>query len=169
MLEKLVFNRKIRLNLVPNLTNLGNQHKTTMELFHGTNDQIADDLSKDLIDINLGSGEFGKGFYTGDLKYHALAWAHNKYGTNKALVTFNISDTDFENLDPKLLNEKEAIEYRLLIKKLGQTKTYEFGANSVWGPVVGRKYENYSQVKFESITSQNLLNSSIVTKTISKI
>lgn len=138
-----------------------------MELFHGTNMKIAKEIAGNLIDVNLGAGEFGKGFYTGDLRYRALNWAEHKYKANKALVTLNINDSDFVKLSPKLLSKKEAIEYRILIKKIGQTKTYLFNENSIWGPVVGREFEDYQQVKFESKKSECLLNNPIVTKNIS--
>jgi len=137
-----------------------------MEQYHGTNRASANVISTGHIDVNLGGGELGKGFYTGDLKHRAFNWAWHQYQQNKSVVVINFNDDDFLELNPMCMELATARRYRRHIRDIGATRTFEFFENAVWAPVVGREYFNFNQIKFESITAQNFLNHANVSKVV---
>lgn len=137
-----------------------------MEQYHGTNATVAIALTNGNISVDLGGGELGKGFYTGDLPHEAFNWAHHQYGRDKSVVKFVLADNDFLNLNPFCLDYFQTIRHRKEIRNSGQTRTFTFGENAIWAPVVGKKTNNFSQVKFETKTSENYLNGDGVFKLI---
>lgn len=137
-----------------------------MEQYHGTNSQSANNISNGHISVNLGGGELGMGFYTGDLSYQAFNWAWHKYKQDKAVVKFSMDDNEFLNLNPLCLDLHSTHRFRRRIKNNGQTRTYIFDQNAIWAPVVGRHLHNFNQIKFESYDAQSFLNGNTVTKTI---
>ncbi len=137
-----------------------------MNLFHGTNKLYAKKIKKGKIDVNLGGGELGKGFYIGDLPHQAFNWAWHRYKKNKAVVKLEINDDDIILQKPLCLNYMETNLYRRKIKIRNQTKTFLFNENLVWAPIVGKNIPNFNQIKIESDSAENLVNSSLVIKTI---
>lgn len=137
-----------------------------MEQFHGTNNQTALSISMGNIDVTSGGGEFGRGFYTGDLAYEAFAWAWHQYKSDKSVVKIIIDDDSFLNLEPYCLDLATAINWRRKIRNNNKTRSFLFNVNAVWGPVVGRNCYRFSQIKYESDESAVLLNSTEVTKLI---
>lgn len=137
-----------------------------MEQFHGTSINDAQGILDNGINIGLGGGELGRGFYTGDQLYRAFNWAWHKNGNQKAVVCFNIPDDDFLNLDLTLLNRAQATRKRNFIRNNNQTRIYLFNVDAVWSPVVGAPLYNLDQIKFESIHSQHLLNGKNVLKQV---
>jgi hypothetical protein len=137
-----------------------------MEQYHGTNSISANLISSGKIDVNIGGGELGKGFYTGDLKFQAFIWAWHQYKQDKSVVILNFNDDDFLQLKPLCLNLLETQGHRRHIRYTGKTRTFEFNQNVVWAPVVGRECQNFNQIKFESLASQAFLNDVNVNKFI---
>lgn len=137
-----------------------------MKQYHGTNKTAAILISTGQIDVNIGGGELGKGFYTGDLIHRAFNWAYHKSQQDGAVVVFNFSDEDFLGLNPLCLESLMTHRYRRYIRDNGSTRTFKFNENVVWAPVVGREYNNFNQIKFESIIAQDFLNAENVTKIV---
>lgn len=137
-----------------------------MEQYHGTNTTSANLIATGNIDVNLGGGELGKGFYTGDLKHQAFNWAWHQYQQDKSVVVINFNDDDFLGLNPLCLELFMTHRHRRHIRDTGTTRTFEFDENAVWAPVVGREYHNFNQIKFESIDAQDFLNDVNVTKLV---
>ena len=134
--------------------------------YHGTNSKTATNITNGLIDRNLGGGELGKGFYTGNLLFEAIAWAWHKYKKDNAVAIFSIEDTDFLKLDPLCLDKPTTIRYRNLIRCKDETKIFEFNKNAVWAPIVGKEAYNFTQIKFESKQAEDLINGKTVIKEI---
>jgi len=137
-----------------------------MEQYHGTNLASATLIATGHIDVNRGGGELGKGFYTGDLLFQAFNWAWHQYQTDKSVVVLNFDDDEFLLLEPLCLDLFMTHQYRRQIRDEGLTRTFEFGENAIWAPVVGREYHNFNQIKFESIEAEGFLNDTDVVKTI---
>lgn len=135
-----------------------------MEQYHGTNSLYAASIVVGQVNVNLGGGELGKGFYTGDLLHKACDWAWHQYQTDKAVVGFTLNDDDFLNLDPHCPNYSTTERYRMFIKSRAETRTYLFNENALWAPVVGRNFQDFNQIKYETKTAENLLNGQRVTK-----
>ena len=127
--------------------------------YHGTSDAIADDLVAAKIDIKIGGGELGMGFYTGEYLWVAKSWAANRHGQNGAVLHVELNDKDFFDLEPLLLSRLDALEKRNEIRKANATHTHTFNENVVWSPIVGTTRVDAEQYKFESETAQKLLNS----------
>jgi hypothetical protein len=133
--------------------------------YHGTNRIAGQAITNNQIDVAIGGGELGRGFYTGDLKHEAFTWAHQIYGAaNKSVVEIDIIDDEFFHIDPLCLNYREALNYRRIIRDRQESRTFLFDSNAVWSPVVGKYIPNFNQIKWESEQSENFLNSIQVTK-----
>jgi len=137
-----------------------------MEQYHGTNRKIAQEIFDGNIDVKIGGGELGRGFYTGDLLYEACNWAWHKHQKEKAVVKFTVDDSEFLELKPLCLDGNEATEKRREIKNKNLTRSYIFKRNAVWSPVVGKERSNFSQIKYESELSEKYLNSNQVLKVV---
>lgn len=139
-----------------------------MEQYHGTNQTNAITIYKGQIDVTIGGGELGRGFYAGDLSHEAFIWAWHKYKINKAVVKLTLDDNELLNLNPCCLNKWETIIQRTRIRINNQTRTFQFNENIVWAPVVGKDISNFNQFKYESEISERYLNGISVIKTIIK-
>ena len=126
--------------------------------YHGTSDQSAKDLIDGKVDISVGGGELGKGFYLGTALHVAKAWAMQMHGS-ESVVEFQIDDNDFWQFDIMSLTETEAKIHRLHIKNSRLTKTFTFSKDIVWGPIVGGPKVYADQHKWESKNGETFLNS----------
>jgi hypothetical protein len=135
-----------------------------IECYHGTLDTTVNDLVAGKIDITLGGGELGMGFYTGEYLWVAKSWAANRHGLAGAVVCVELDDDDFFTLEPLLLSRVDALKHRDEIKLSGATRTYTFSGNVVWSPIVGSTRVDAEQYKFESRQSESLLNGSDVNR-----
>lgn len=139
-----------------------------MEVYHGSYPNIIDKLSRGNIEVCLGGGEIGKGFYTGQYMYIAKAWAYHKHNLVNAkndVLQINIDDNSFLGLDPHLLNQSETLACRWKLKRDGTQHTYVFNKNIVWAPIVGGTKPCGDQYKWESKDSEKFLNSNLVVRT----
>lgn len=129
--------------------------------FHGTTETHADKLIEGKVDVSLGGGELGQGFYLGTALHVAKAWAVQMH-KSESVVEFQFDDDEFWNFDIQGLTEIEAIGYRSNIRASGQTRNYKFNKDIVWGPIVGGPKVYSDQYKWESKNGENFLNGSKV-------
>ena len=129
--------------------------------YHGTSDSSANDLLDGRIDISKGGGELGQGFYLGTALHVAKAWAKQMHDC-ETVIEFQIDDNDFWNFDIQSLNEIEAIEHRSIIRARGETRSFKFNKDIVWGPIVGGPKVYSDQHKWESPNGERFLNGSSV-------
>ncbi|MEP4196146.1 MAG: hypothetical protein ABJL99_11000 [Aliishimia sp.] len=127
--------------------------------FHGTSDEFAKALINGCVDTTLGGGEFGRGFYLGTELHVAKAWAKQRYDT-AAVVEFRMKDEDFFNFDIEALTQTQAIEHREHIKSTQTQRSFTFGKDVAWGPIVGGPKIFCDQHKWESTAGQSYLNGS---------
>lgn len=137
-----------------------------MEQYHGTNKNTAIKIFDGKIDVTIGGGELGQGFYTGDLSHEAFSWSWHKFKKDKAVVKLTIDDDDFLNLTPECPDIHQTKTYRNKIRSNGETRIYKFHKNVIWAPVVGKIIDNFHQFKYESSTAQDYLNNETVLKKI---
>jgi hypothetical protein len=137
-----------------------------MDQYHGTNTTYANEISNGQIDVNIGGGELGQGFYTGDLPHEAFNWAWHQYQRNKSVVKLIVHDEDFLNLNPLCLDLWETYRCRNTIRDVGETRSFRFQRNVIWAPVAGKCILNFNQFKYEGDSAQNYLNGTSVVKEI---
>jgi len=130
-----------------------------MDCYHGTTKTVATSILAGAIDVSQGGGELGMGFYTCEYLWVAKAWARNRNKQEAAVVVLSVPDDEYYKLEPLLLSRTEALSERNKIKAAVTTRTHLFNANVVWSPIVGTTRVDADQHKFESKTSQALLNS----------
>lgn len=134
--------------------------------YHGTTQQIANELQKGMIDHTRGGGELGQGFYMGDQLWVAKSWAHNRHGNDSAVLRVDIPDPNFNALSLELLSRTEALALRKEIKSMNATRSYVHGFDVVWSPIVGTTRVEADQYKYESKNGEDLLNSSSCTRAL---
>ena len=131
----------------------------TMNSYHGTDSTTASTISNGGVDVTLGGGELGRGFYTGEHLHEAKAWAFHRYGEKKDnVVKFEIADATVEGLTFHVFNHGEAGLWRYHIKQADSTRTHTFNVDLVWAPIVGSERAAGDQFKWESKVSETLLN-----------
>lgn len=135
-----------------------------MEEYHGTDKNTLKSLLKGNIDVGLGGGELGRGFYTGEHLYVAKAWAKQRHNLNAAVLKIDVADYTVLNCNPISLDREETLEVKKSIKKGNMQRSFLFNRNIVWSPIVGNKKLLGNQSKWESLNSQNLLNSNSVNR-----
>lgn len=139
--------------------------------YHGTDLETAKKLVSGKIDVLLGGGELGQGFYLTDRLHTAKSWAwHRHKSTN--VVKIEVKDQDFFSLSIQILDIETAKQIQQMIKKMGQTRSYQFGCDVVWSPIVGdamlqlKTRVTHDQYKWESKKAEDLLNSHRVLRSI---
>lgn len=138
-----------------------------MESFHGTLQAAAAHLATGAVDVTLGGGELGRGFYSGQYLHQAKAWAaHKSRGMEKQLnvVSFSVTETDLWQLNIVPLDRIAAVANCIKIKRQDSTRTFQFEADLVWAPIVGTGRINGDQYKWESALAQLLLNGAQVVR-----
>ena len=130
-----------------------------MESYHGTSSSIALSLFTGTVNVKRGGGELGEGFYTGQHLYLAKVWAFHTTGSKQEnVVSFDTDDDDVAALDLIVLSYGGAARKRHHLKMTSQTRTYRFGADMVWAPIVGSERVRGDQYKWESQRAEMLLN-----------
>ncbi|MBE0508380.1 MAG: hypothetical protein IBX50_16955 [Marinospirillum sp.] len=132
-----------------------------MDTYHGTSKKYAAQLQAGMVDVTKGGGELGRGFYTGEHLYLAKAWAYHVSGdAQQNVVHFEKSDSDVMALRLEVLGVGEAALRRKHIKLWSATRSYQFGVDMVWAPIVGSSRVKGDQCKWESDVAQAFLNGS---------
>ncbi len=125
--------------------------------FHGTSISSAKKILGSGVDLSLGGGELGRGFYLTEKAYIAFAWSEKKYKRQRKVLMFRLSEDDFFNLHPLPLSYNSAVKIRSKLKEEGTTRTYIFGENIVWSPIVGKNSVHEDQIKIESDLARSTL------------
>jgi len=130
-----------------------------MNSYHGTSSANASTIASGTIYVALGGGELGRGFYTGEHLHEAKAWAFHTSGDKQSnVVFFTTADDDVETLDLELLGYSDAGLQRHWIRQRNETRTFLFGHDMVWAPIVGSERASGDQYKWESNVAELLLN-----------
>ena len=130
-----------------------------MDSYHGTSSVNAAALTSGTIDVTVGGGELGRGFYSGEHLHEAKAWAYHTSGNKTSnVVKLSTDDKEVELLDLKLMDAGSAGLARHRIRTADATRTYLFGHDMIWAPIVGSEKVSGDQYKWESDASARLLN-----------
>jgi len=130
-----------------------------MDTYHGTSMVIAAELVKGSVDVGKGGGELGLGFYTGEHLYLAKSWAFHVSGDKQNnVVQFSTPETQIDKLSIEILSHATASLKRCELRSRGATRTYRFGVDMVWAPIVGTRKISGDQLKWESESAELLLN-----------
>jgi hypothetical protein len=130
-----------------------------MLLFHGTSDTGATAIVSGKVDVLLGGGELGRGFYTGNQFHEAKAWAVHKHSrVSHKVVTIDVEEPNFFSLDVVALSAPETMAYRNNIRRAGATRTHVFSCDVVWAPIMGTGVARGDQHKWESTLAEQTLN-----------
>lgn len=127
--------------------------------YHGTNPHDAAVICGGQIDVTLGGGELGQGFYSGTQLWAAKAWAYNRHTRSKSVVMLAVKDNLFFKLNIIILDYRKCTVRYKRLKLTNGTRTYLFRKDVVWAPIVGKFLPYCEQLKWESGSSQLLLNS----------
>ena len=127
--------------------------------YHGTSTATANSMITGTIDVSLGGGELGRGFYSGEHLHEAKAWAYQTSGDRKSnTIELQTADDDVEQLKLKLMDAGEAGLHRYRIKKNNESRTFLFHEDMIWAPIVGSEKVSGDQYKWESEAAELLLN-----------
>ena len=131
-----------------------------MMSFHGTGPPQALQIAAGKIDVTLGGGELGRGFYTGEMLHVAKRWAlHRNQGRDKNVVQFELPMTHWDALNISALDANTATLMRGHIRRWDKTHRYTFRVDVVWSRIVGKLSLNCDQYKWESTLAEATLNS----------
>ncbi len=130
-----------------------------MHSYHGASTAVATTLVAGRVDVTLGGGELGRGFYSGQYLHEAKAWAYQVSGDKRNnVVEFDASDDAVEELDMLMMDYGTAALRRHAIRQQGAMRTHLFEVDLVWAPVVGSERVSGDQYKWESDRAGSLLN-----------
>ena len=110
------------------------------------------------VDVTLGSGELGLGFYTQDNKTGAVRFAIGRHGEqNSACVELDIKSSQLKNLTKKVeKNTSKGLRKINSIRNKNKEKQPCFKKDYVEYPLESNT--RVTQYKFESTNAQNVLN-----------
>lgn len=110
------------------------------------------------LDIKLGKGELGKGFYTGSSLALAAIWAQNRYQEKGVVIEFDIPKNNFVQLKGFMVKKQDGVIANwTLLSANKETTTYEFGYDYIIAPFATIEHIGH-QYKFESIKAEKELN-----------
>jgi hypothetical protein len=116
------------------------------------------------VDVLVGGGEFGRGFYTQTSVGNPMRWASGRSPNDAAVLRVDIADAPYLALDRVTLSRSRALRLTASLRRKGEEATYQRGCDVLVGPLNG--HPRIEQQKFESMTSQNLLNGAHTTRTV---
>lgn len=126
--------------------------------YHGTSKEKSFSVIKG-IDLSLGRGELGKGFYTGTSIAMAKIWAKQRFGSNGVVIEFEIDKSKFVLLEGHVIGSRKGV--LIFWNKLKENKTttsHTFGKDYVIAPFATNDVGH--QIKFESKKAAEELNNS---------
>lgn len=130
-----------------------------MKTYHGADPASINVICQGGIDVAVGGGELGRGFYTGEFLHEAKTWAfHKTRSRSNNVAEIDTPDTEVENLNVRFMTHSEAGSQRCRIRRERSTRTHTYGVDMVWAPIVGTDRVKGEQCKWESVDSQALLN-----------
>lgn len=129
--------------------------------YHGTNITSANNIIGPPcnVDLTLGGGELGVGFYVGSSVALSGSRAKSKYKRNSAIIEFNILPKDYYSLSLLILYNRTSVrKFWNLLRKTRRTHSYQYGYDIIRAPFAVIYYS--LQEKYESINGKNLLDNS---------
>ena len=130
--------------------------------YHGTNKKDAEKIvgPPSQLDISLGKGELGKGFYTGNSIALAAIWAQLRHKTEAVVIEFDIPKQKFVQLKGFVVKtQAEVIDNWHSLKSNGETNTHLFGYDYIIAPFATIEHTG-NQFKFESKKAEEELKNS---------
>lgn len=130
--------------------------------YHGTNKKAADKIvgPPSELDISLGKGELGQGFYTGSSIAVAAVWAQLRHRTEAVVIEFDIPKQKFVQLKGTVIKtQSEVIENWHSLKSSGEANTHLFGFDYIIAPFSTIEHTG-NQFKFESKKAEEELKNS---------
>lgn len=133
--------------------------------YHGTSIANASHMAAipGNIDVTLGGGEYGRGFYTQSSITNAFRRGRTQHGPNGAVLVVELDDAEYHalSIDYLTLNQAQALNARLS----GTARnTYVTADDVIVGPLVHSPF--IEQQKCQSISAQALLNGSATTRSV---
>jgi hypothetical protein len=131
-------------------------------LYHGTSRLFATAMAGTpaaggTIDVTLGRGEFGRGFYTQSSRGNAYRRGQALYGgNNSAMLVLDIDDMAYHGLVVQHLTLNMAQMLNAALRNNNTQGTYTTNHDAIVGPLVGQ--QKTEQQKFQSGNAQTLLN-----------
>lgn len=138
--------------------------------FHGTglNDAVAMATSPGTINVLLGAGEFGRGFYTQHSQRRALQWAIRvkvKLNGSPCVLRLDIDDAAYARLTVLALDVRLGLNLTEILGHWGVKATFMTGCcDLIEGPIGGDI--SRIQQKFESDDAQVVLNGNDTQRTV---
>lgn len=132
-----------------------------MEVYHGTDVSSAKIIfgPSQGIDVSLGRGELGQGFYTGTEPFMAATLARGRYEENAVVIQISLNLSEYLKLTSVIVKKQHVLKKHWdLLKKNHETKTFKYGKDVVVAPFA--TFDIAIQYKFETLKAQDLLNSS---------
>ncbi|WP_116787919.1 DUF3990 domain-containing protein [Flavobacterium psychrotrophum] len=131
--------------------------------YHGTSSEFAESIvgPPSNVDLTLGKGELGKGFYTGSSIALAAIWARSRYEDQGVVIEFEIPKANFVQLKGLLIKtQHEVVTHWETLKLAKKTKKFKFeDIDYVVAPFATVEHTG-NQFKFESKKAEDELNSS---------
>jgi hypothetical protein len=139
-------------------------------VFHGTGLHDAHTMvgPPGTIDVTLGGGEYGRGFYTQNSERRALAWAIRvsaRLNGPPCVLKLDIDDGMYGKFLVLYLDAQTGPALTNYLENTGQKRTYVDGNHDlIEGPMMGKMA--YVQQKFESAHAQSALNGKSTQRTV---
>jgi hypothetical protein len=130
--------------------------------YHGTNKKDAEKIVEhpSQLDISLGKGELGKGFYTGNSIAMAAIWAQSRHQTEAVVIKFDVPEENFVQLKGFVVKtQAEVKDLWQILKSKGYTNSHEFGYDYIIAPFATIEH-TCNQFKFESKKAEEELKNS---------
>ena len=131
-----------------------------MRLYHGTDTTSAQNIvgPPSNIDVTVGCGELGRGFYMAHSVAIAISWAVGRHGMGHTrVIAADIDEGAYSRLSIRVLNHSAVLNTWQQLRYNNLECRWLFGVDVVYGPLATISHE--VQHKFESSIAQGLLNS----------
>jgi len=138
-------------------------------LYHGTSRVFATAMAGTpaaggTIDVRLGRGEFGRGFYAQDSSSNAARRGQTLYGNNSATLVLRIDDPAYHALNVRRLTLNMAQILNARLRASNRKHTYTTSHDAMVGPLVCQP--RIEQQKFQSANADALLNGPLTQRTV---
>ena len=139
-----------------------------MNLYHGTNHSSASSIigPPQNIDVTVGGGELGRGFYTSEHPSLAASLATGRHGyANRAVIEISMDVVLYLQLRFKTIH-RQKIVHRLwqTLHRRKETHSHLLHCDIVVAPFATIDFSE--QQKFESAQAETLLNSSTIRRVL---
>jgi hypothetical protein len=108
------------------------------------------------IDVGLGGGELGRGFYTQSSIGNAMRWASGRSPQNAVVISVSLQDAAYNLLSKQILKGKQVRRWNYRLRQTHNENIHVFNCDVVVGPIISKPH--IEQQKFESPNAQAALN-----------